>query len=61
MYSEAQEIACFLHGISSVGHQYTVIAFLVQQLIDALGKFQPNGIIHVLTTNIDELLATYFC
>ena len=39
MYSEAQEVACFLHGISSVGHQYTVITFLVQQLIDALGKF----------------------
>ena len=36
---------------------HTVVAFFVEQLVDALGELEPNLIIHVLRTDVDELLA----
>ncbi len=37
---------------------HTVVALFVEQLVDALGELEPNLIVHVLRTDVDELLTT---
>ena len=57
MDSEVEEISGLLHRVGTVSDDDTVVAFVVEQFIDALGEFEPHIVVHVLRPDVDELLA----
>ena len=54
---QIQEVSSLFHGVGSVSHHYAVVTLVVQQLVNSLSQFQPHLVVHILRTNIYELLA----
>ena len=61
VYGQRKEVGGLLHGVGAVGDEHAVVAFGIEKLVDALGQFEPNLVVHVLRTDVDELLTAHFC
>ena len=59
MNGERKEVSGLFHGVGTVGNKYAIITLLVEELVDANCKLEPNGIVHVLAADVAELLACH--
>ena len=59
--SEVEEVSGLLHRVGTVSDDDAVVAFVVEQFIDALGEFEPHIVVHVLRPDVDELLSADIC
>ena len=57
MGDEAQEVAGLLHRVGAVGDHHGVHVFLCQHFVQTLGELEPDLVVHVLTADVDHLLA----